>query len=318
MRFRLAAVPCAATVALPMLFALRIAVAAPAADPITLLDSIPAAPANVAAAGAAVQVGAGGGLVVPACEALKGRIADALKPSGSVAGIDLARASSDPTYAAQIQARMQSMSMAEKMAMANQMRASQQGGAGDPAATAAIAGFIGGQRSADTSSQQKMRNLLDAALTGAGARHRATDDALNAAAKACPTDKTGWPLESCTGALGVKSIAQHRAVEEAALTSEGQALTQARAIALGELNKGRDLLAHASGPAAASLAAWAMTYVQMLDDYSQAIALRAGFWAHADSTKFTGSVSSYIRASGGDISWPLKDRGYGPAVGTGL
>ncbi len=320
MRFRLAAVPHTATVALPMLLALCVAVAAPAADPFALLDSIPAAPANVASAATAVQVRSDGSpkLVVPGCEAIKTRMADALKPSGSVAGVDLARASSDPAYAAQIQARMQSMSTAEKMAMANQIRAQQQAGVGDPAATAAIVGFIGQQRAADMVAQQKMRSLLDGALAGAGARHRAADDALTAAAKSCPTDKTGWPLESCTSALGAKSIAQHRAVEEAALAGEGQALTQARAIALGELNKGRSLLARASGPAAASLAAWAMAYVQMLDDYSQAIALRAGFWAHADSSKFTGAVSSYIRAPGGEISWPLKDPAYGSAVDTGL
>jgi hypothetical protein len=315
MRFRLAAVPYAAMAALSILFALRVAVAAAATDPFELLNSVPAAPANVAAAAAAAQVRSDGGLIVPACEALKTRISAALTPSGTVAGIDLARASSDPAYAAQIQARMQSMSMAEKMAMA---RASQQAAAGDPAATAAIVGFIGGQRSADVLAQQKMRGLLDGALTAAGAKHRATDAALTAAAKACPTDKTGWPLESCTSALGAKSIAQHRAIEEAALASEGQALTQARALALSELNKGRDLLAHASGPAAASLLAWAMAYVQILDDYSQAIALRAGFWAHADSSKFTGAVSSYIRSPGGEISWPLKDPAYGSAVGTGL
>ena len=318
MRFRSAAVRNTATAAFPILFTLGVAVAAPAIDPFGLLAAIPAAPASVSAAAAAVQVRPDGALIVPACVTVDARMSDALKPSGSVAGIDLARASSDPAYAAQIQARMQSMSMAEKMAMANQISASQHAAAGDPAATAAIAAFIGGQRSADTLAQGKIRSLLDAALASAGARHRATDDALTAAAKACPTDKTGWPLESCTSALGVKSIAQHRAIEQAALASEGQALTQARAIALGELNKGRDLLAHASGPAAASLAAWAMTYVQLLEDYSRAIALRAGFWAHADSSKFTGAVSSYIRAPAGEISWPLKDPAYGPAVDNGL
>ena len=317
MRFHLAAAY-TATAALSIPFVLGVAVAAPAVDPFELLAAIPAAPASVSAAAGAVQVRSNGSLVVPACEALEARVSTALQPSGSAAGIDFARASSDPAYAAQIQARMQSMTLAEKMALANQISASQRAAAGDPAATAAIAGFIGQQRSADRLAQQKIRSLLDGALTSAGARHRATDDALTAAAKACPTDKTGWPLESCTSALGVKSIAQHRAVEEAALASEGQALTQARAIALGELNKGRDLLSHASGPAAASLAAWAMTYVQMLDDYSQAIALRAGFWAHADSSKFTGAVSSYIRAPAGEISWPLKDPVYGPAVANGL
>lgn len=80
-----------------------------------------AAPASVSAAAAAVQVRPDGALIVPACATVDARMSEALKPSGSVAAIDLARASSDPAYAAQIQARMQSMSMAERMAMANQI-----------------------------------------------------------------------------------------------------------------------------------------------------------------------------------------------------
>jgi hypothetical protein len=284
------------------------------------LNSVPAPPANVAAAAAATQVGSGAPLLLtaPATDAVQTRISEALKPTGSVAGIDISRASSDPAYAAQIQARMQTMSTAEKMAMVNQMAAAQRASAGDPASTAAIAGFVGGQRSADMAAQQKIRSLLEGALASTGAKHRAIDDALNKAAKACPTDKTGWPLDTCTGPLGTKSIAQHRAIENASLGAEGQALTQARAIALAEMSKGRDLLAHASGTSAISLSAWAMAYVQMLNDYAKAMTLRAGFWAHADASKYTGLVTAYIRAPGGEIYWPLKDAAYGSSIGTGL
>lgn len=231
------------------------------------LNSVPAPPANVAAAAAATQVGSGAPLLLtaPATDAVQTRISEALKPTGSVAGIDISRASSDPAYAAQIQARMQTMSTAEKMAMVNQMAAAQRASAGDPASTAAIAGFVGGQRSADMAAQQKIRSLLEGALASTGAKHRAIDDALNKAAKACPTDKTGWPLDTCTGPLGTKSIAQHRAIGNASLGAEGQALTQARAIALAEMSKGRDLLAHASGTSAISLSAWAMAYARRRD-----------------------------------------------------
>jgi hypothetical protein len=217
-----------------------------------------------------------------------------------------------------MQARMQNMSMADKMAMANQVMAAQQASAGGPGGGAAIAAFLGGQRSADMAAQQKIRTLLDGALASSGARHRAVDDSLNSAAKACPQDKTGFPLASCTGPLGEKSIAQHHAVEDASLGSEGQAFVQARAIALAEMNKGRDLLAHARGQSAASLAAWAMTYVQMLNDYGKAITLRAGFWAHANASKYTGQVTDYIRAPGVEILWPLKDASYGAAADVGL
>jgi hypothetical protein len=285
------------------------------AGPFEVLNSMPAPPASVSAAGAATQLVTGNDvrLTAPAYDALQARIKEAVAPTGSVGGFDLARASSDPAYAAQMQARMQTMSTAEKMAMANQMMSAQQASAG---ANGPIVAFVGGQRVPDMAAQQKMRALLDGALSSAGAKHRAIDDALNASAKSCPQDKTGWPLQSCTGPLGAKAIAQHRAVEDAALASESQALAQARAIALGELNKGRDLFAHASGTAASSLAAWAMTYVQTLNDYGKAITLRAGFWAHADSSKYTGQVTVYIRGpNGAEIYWPLKDSG--PA-GVGL
>lgn len=292
------------------------AVAGPT-DPIAALNAIPAPPATVSGAAGATQVGGSGHslLAAPAYDAVQTRISDALKPTGSVAGIDLARASSDPAYAAQMQARMQNMSAAEKMAMVNQMMAAQQASAGS---TGAVVAFIGGQRSADMAAQQKIRALLDGALQSTGAKHRAVDAALSAAARSCATDKTGWPLESCTGPLGVKSLAQHRAVEDAALGTEAQALSQARAIAMTELNKGRDLLAHASGSTATSLAAWAMAYVQLLNDYAKAMTLRAGFWAHADSSKYTGSISHSIKSGGGEIDWPLKDASYGPSIDVGL
>jgi len=166
---------------------------------------------------------------------------------------------------------------------------------------------VGGQRSADMAAQQRMRALMDAALSSTGAKHRAIDSAIDAAAKSCPQDKTGWPLQSCTDPLGTKSIAQHRALEDASLAGETQALAQARQIALAELNKGKDLLAHSNGPSAAPLTAWAMIYVGMLNDYAKAITLRAGFWAHAGASKYTGSVTPYVRApGGGEIFWPLK------------
>lgn len=298
-------------------------VVAATADPFEMLNAIPALPAGVAAAGAVTQIAGGGDqgpFRAPAYDALATRIATALRPTlpAAAGGIDFARAASDPAYAAQVQTRMQNMTTAEKMAMANQMMAAQQAAAGDPRAAGQIAAFLGAQRSADMAAQQKMRAVLEGALSGTGAKHRAVDKALNAAAKSCPQDKTGWPLQTCTDPLGSKAIAQHRAIEDGALGSEAQALAQARTIALAELNKGRDLLAHAGGSGATPLAAWAMIYVQLLDDYAKAMTLRAGFWAHADGSKYTGQVSVFIRAPGGEIYWPLKDPGYVPQVDVGL
>ena len=293
-----------------LLLAVQFASAAWAEDAYALFDSIPAPPASLSGAQAATQVAAGSGspsLVAPAYDAVNTRIRALLQPKGSVGGFDLGRASSDPAYAAQMQARMQNMSQAEKMAMAQQMMASQQGAAGSPGSTAAVAGFLGGQRPADLAAQQKMRALIEGALAAAGAKHKASDTALTAAAKACPQDKTGWPLESCTKALGTRSIAEHRAIEAAALGSELQAYTQARTIAQAELAKGRSLFASSGASPPAPLIAWAMIYAQMLRDYGDAITVRAAFWSRADQSKYTGQVTVSIGTpGGGEIGWPLE------------
>ena len=310
------------TAVLLILLTTGVASAGPTADPYTLLDAVPALPANVTAAGLATRVaneGSGPVLEAPAYNVEKTQISASLRPSGSVGGIDLARASSDPAYLAQIQAQMQNMSMAEKMAMAQQMSAAQQGQAGAAGSGGPIVAFLGNQRSADMAAQQKIRALVEGALSTAGAKHRSADDSLNAAAKSCATDKTGWPLASCTGPLTVKAISQHRAIEDASLAAESQALAQARGIAFAEMSKGRDLFAHANGTSAASLMAWAVSYVQLLNDYATVITLRAGFWAHADGTdRYTGRITPYIRVPGGELYWPLNDAAYPTSVRVGL
>ncbi len=276
-----------------------------AEDPYALLDAIPAPPGDLAAAARTTQVGSDGSniaLVAPAYDALTKRIVAApAQSAGSAGGIDFARASSDPAYAAQIQARMANMSTADKMAMAQQMMAAQRQGT-SAAESSAIGTFLAAQRSADTEATTRIRTLLDGALKATAAKHKSVDDSFNAMAKACPQGSTGWPLDSCTTPLGTRSLAQHRAVEESALPSEDQAFAQARSIARAEIAKGHDLVTQASGSSAGPLMAWAMTYVQLLDDYARTITLRAGFWAHANANKYTGRLTHYIHnADGTDI-----------------
>ncbi len=273
-----------------------------AEDPYALLDAIPAPPSDLTTAARTTQIGSDGSnvaLTAPAYDALKSRIAAApVQTAGSAGGIDFARAGSDPAYAAQIQARMANMSTADKMAFAQQMMAAQRQGT-SPTESSAIGSFLASQRSADTEATNKIRSLLDGALQATAARHKSVDATFNAMAKACPQGSTGWPLDSCTGPLGSKSIAQHRAVEEANLPNENQAFAQARAIARAELAKGRAVLNQVQGSSATPVVAWAMTYVQLLDDYARTITVRAGFWAHANASKYTGMVTNYIRTPDG-------------------
>jgi hypothetical protein len=281
-----------------------------AEDPYALFGSLPPPPANVAAAGAATQLNGSASpvaLIAPAYANLQSKISaqstSLAVPSGAAAaagGIDFARAGNDAAYAAQIQQQLQSMSPADRMAWAQQMAAAH---TPTPTASGGAVAFLAQQRSADQLAQQKMRALLDGALNAAAARHKAADAEFDAAAKNCTTDKTGWPLDSCTGALGDKSIAQHRAIEEAVLPAENKAFSDALALAHVELNKGRSVQGGSqSGP----FAAWVLIYVQLLRDYGEAITLRSGFWAHASGHKYTGHVTVYAGSPDLGVAWPLQ------------
>lgn len=280
--------------------------AAPVDEAKSLFESVPPPPQTVAAAGAATQVMSSSSestLGSPAYQTIAAKLKSGLiaasAPAASAGGIDLARMQSDPAYAAQMQAHMQSMSMAEKMAMAQQMSAAH-GAGGGAGGSAAVAGFLGSQRPADQSVQAKMRSMLEGALSAAGAQHKTLDSQLSAQAKACPTDKTGWPENTCTEALGKKSIAGHKAIEDAALPQEAKAFAAARALAAAEVAK-----CPTSDPASASLAAWVGTYTELLRMYGEAMTLRAGFWSHANTSKYTGQVTIYVDNPDKGVVWPL-------------
>jgi hypothetical protein len=277
-------------------------------DLLSMADQVPALPAGVAAARAATQVRSPGGdakLVAPAFEAHRRQVMTRIQGAATAntgGAIDVARMQSDPAYAQQMQAKIAAMSPTEKMAMAHTL----QGGMGDPRVAGRVTAFLGQQRAADLAAQAKMRDTLEAAMKTAGRQHVETDRRLDQEAKACPQDKTGWPLDACTGPLGDRAIAEHRRIEDAALPLEAKALAEARAIADAELAKGRAVVAATPADAQASLAAWAGGYATLLGDYAEAMTLRAGFWGQANGRHYVGHVQAYIGA-GGDakITWPL-------------
>ena len=295
---------------LPVVALLSGAAQADAPDPFALMAQLPAPPSTLDAARAATELdtqGTSASLSAAAYAAHQARLTaattQAATPHGSVAGFDMARASSDPAYAAEMQQKMQNMSVAERMALAQQMAASRGGGA----ATGQVAAFVAQQRSADEAARTKIRTLMDTALNAAGAKHKAADDALNAEAKTCPQDKTGWPVDKCTAQLGEKSIAAHRAIEASALPDELKAYNAALAVANAELAKGKNVFSQLQGPSdqRGPLVAWALLYVQLMHDYGEAVTLRAGFWSHADHHKYTGLVKVYAGEPSLDVGWPL-------------
>lgn len=295
--------------------------AATPADPYALMQAMPQPPPNVDMARGATRLSstvAPAVLTAPAFAQLKASITalarDLAVPKGVGGGVDFARASTDPAYAQQLQQKLASMSTAERMAFAKQMSAAAAPSASNPA----ISAFLGGQRLADQATQRKIIDLLQGVLNTTSEQHKATDTKLNAEAKECPTDKTGWPINECTRKLTERSIAEHRGIEDRALPIEGKAFADALALANAEIKKGKSLYVQAQGTAdaaAAPLGAWVLTYVQILADYGEAITLRAGFWAHANTPKYTGSLSVYVDNPDLNVTWPLRDP---PAARTGF
>jgi hypothetical protein len=277
-------------------------------DLLSMADALPALPASVGAARGVTDVKAlpeGPRLVAPAFETYKLQVksrVDAAATANNGGTIDVARMQSDAAYAQAMQAKIAAMSPAEKMAFAHTM----QGGTGDPMVAGRVAGFLGMQRPADLAAMTKIRDTIEAAMNVASRQHVEADRRFDAQAKACPTDKTGWPLDTCTGPLGDQSIAEHRRIEDGALPGEAQALAQARAIAATELAKARPVLAATPANARGSLAGWAATYATLLGEYADAMTLRAGFWAHADGRHYTGHVQPYIGPGPEPrVTWPL-------------
>ena len=290
-------------------------------DPYALIQGIPQPPATVELARGVTRLSssvAPAVLAAPAYAQVKAEInaraRELAVPRGVGGGIDLARASADPAYAQEIQQKVAAMSTAEKMAFMKQMSAA----AAPTASNPAISAFLGGQRSADQSTQRKMIDLFQAAMKVASEQHKAADAQLNAEAKKCPADRTGFPVEGCTRALTERLILDHRAIENRALPIENKAFADALALANLEVRKGKSLFAQAQtgGDAAvAPLSAWVLTYAQILADYGEAITLRAGFWAHANTPKYTGSLSVYVDSPDLGVTWPLHDP---PAALTGF
>lgn len=286
--------------------------AAAPSDPYTLMQAMPQPPATVDAARGVTRLSssvAPAVLTAPAYADLKDQISAKARelavPKGVGGGIDLARASSDPAYAQEIQQKLAAMSQAEKMAFMKQMSAAAAPAASNPA----ISAFLGSQRAADQSTQRRMMDLLQAPMKVASEQHKASDTALNAEAKKCPGDRTGFPLEGCTRALTQRSILEHRGIEDRALPLEDKAFADALALANQEIKKGKNLFvqAQSSGDGAvAPLGAWVLTYAQILADYGEAMTLRAGFWAHANTPKYTGSLSVYVDSPDLNVTWPLR------------
>ena len=295
--------------------------AAAPGDPYAVIQGMPQPPVTVDAARGATRLSsavAPAVLTAPAYADLKAAINAKARelsvPRGVGGGIDMARASSDPAYAQEIQEKLAAMTMAEKMAFVKQMSAAAAPSASNPAVSA----FLGGQRMADQSTQRRMIDLLQGPMKVASEQHKAADAQLNAEAKQCPTDKTGWPMQECTRRLTERSITEHRAIENRALPIEDKAFADALALTNFEVNKGKSLFVQAQGrgdPTVAPLGAWVLTYAQILADFGEAITLRAGFWAHANTPKYNGSLSVYVDDPDLGVTWPLRGP---PAALTGF
>lgn len=296
------------------------------ADSASQFDKLPALPATLAQAAGAVKITTGDNpaLTAPSYDAAAAKLKKGLEDSSEASaqkqmdqggmGVDVKRMQSDPAYAAAFQAKMRDMSPAERMAMSQRMGAAQRadamnqvmaqrGAGGSPMAA------MGASAPEERKVQAAVHAALDSALKASNARHAAVDREIDAAAKACPGDKTGWPLAACTAEAGKKGIAKHRAAETQALAEENAAYAKARALAKPRVDALAALLAKAKaagGSGQASISAGIDLYTQMLLDFARASALRAGFWGGPVVTKYTGQETYLLKAGADrDVRWPV-------------
>ncbi|HEX4046523.1 MAG TPA: hypothetical protein VH309_01740 [Elusimicrobiota bacterium] len=319
------------TLAAAVLLAMPLSALAADADPVAIFDQAPAPPASLAAAKAAVRVRKGGSnpeLRAPAYDAVLEAVDRNAKNAGMRStqqqmdeggvGVDVQRLQSDPEYARRFQAKMAAMSTAEKMAMVQRMQSAQRAAAmsqvsrgGHAAQGGAAAGLAAGA-GADRRTTERLARDLGAALKAGDELHAAVDAEIDARAKSCPADKTGWPLASCTGPLGRKGVEEHRAAEARALARENAAYRRARAEAKPRVDALAGMMSGArqSGllSEAASVSANIDLYTQVLAEYALKVARRAGFWSGAVSSKFGGRMGYLIPLNAGRaIDWPLAD-----------
>jgi hypothetical protein len=279
-----------------VLLAAAAASASAAADPASLFRRVPAPPRTPAAAVRAVKVKGGDEprLVAGSYDAALAAVDAQVKSAGLAqgqaeadqmgAGIDVARMQSDPAYAQKVQARMASMSLAEKMAMARRMQAAQMG-AGRPlqarAAHGRLVSDLAGFERADQPVRAEVGGLLRKAGDAEDAAHEAVDRRADAALAKCPSDKFGFVL-SCTEPLTRRFLAEHRAAEGKALAAENAAYARALKMSGPQVAAAERLAARAKSAgdsqAEAQASAAIAAFSRALGEFSRRAALRAAFW----------------------------------------
>lgn len=298
-------------------------------DGISSFRALPAPPKTMQAAAAAVKVkkAPNARLLAPAYDDAARGLKKGSMDTGVAAGqeqmndagmdVDVSRLQSDPQYAAQFRAKMQAMSPAEQMAMAQRMQAGARGRALQSArdqqkgrANAMTGLAVGGRDNQNTTVE--IHKLFEDALKASDERHAAVDAEVNAQLKSCPTDKEGYALPPCAQPLGQKGIAKHKEVEAKCLADENAVYAKAYALAKARVDAIAPMQQAArEGGRKSDLAAIDGTVIGFsgqLVGFAKAIAVRSGFWGQGVKARWDTEQLQYVipfnaSASQG-LGWP--------------
>ncbi len=309
-----------------------------AADPAALFRKIPAPPKTLASAGARVRLKAAPEprFVAPAYDAAMKAVTEQAKAKGLAsgqaqademgAGIDVARMQSDPAYAQRVQAKMASMTMAQKMAMAQRFQEAQSG-AGRPLQARIAEGELR-QSIAELSrgnreTLARIGTMIRKAEADEDAAHRAVDARIDAALVKCPDDPNATVIEmrlpACADPLIRRARAEHTAAAAKALAAAGAVYRRAWALAKARVDAEAPLQAKAksAGDAndAAQVAGAVDEFSHVLIAFARRATLRAAFWGQPGlfAAPTSSRVDFWVSAVKGGkdtakaVAWPPSD-----------
>ena len=234
-------------------------------------------------------------------------------------GIDLQRMQNDPSYAAKMQEKMASMSMGQKMAMAQRWMAAQNGQGKTMSARMAhgrVLTYIGEKGPMNEKALADINVLFRKTMKASDARHNAIDRKIEGALEKCPTDRTGLEKTwSCAHPLEDRAVREHRAAERASLSEAGTAYDQAWKTAKARIDDMLPVLAMAKrgGDAedVAMISAEIGKFTLTLASFGRSVTLRAAFWGEPGLTvalmNETEPRFSVKRGHSREVDWPHTD-----------
>lgn len=297
-------------------------------DPGRLFAEVPAPPKTLAAAVSQVTITGSSNprAAAPVYDAVLREVLQQEKTLGTAGeqqqmdrmglGIDFQRMQNDPAYAAKMQKKMASMSVSQRMAMAQRMMAAENGEGKTASALMAhgrVVQFLGEKEPVNERALAGMNELFRKTIKAADARHDAVNRKIEASLSKCPTDNTGMEkVWSCADPIERRDMREHRAAEMTSLAEENAAYSKAWKTAKARIDDMMPVLAMAKqGGDAGDLAVIngeIGKFIQTLASFGRSVTLRAAFWGEpglrAELVNETELRFDVQMGNGRVVAWP--------------